>query len=112
MAYHRMKRNDTLDPLWLQLSEPDGSLVDFTTATSVTLTMKSSDGLVTKFTDRAPELVTPLTLGELLYLWQVGDTDTVGEWQVEVEIIKPTGKKTYPTRGTISVIIEADLNGT
>lgn len=52
------------------------------------------------------------TLGVVSYAWADGDTDTVGDFNAEVQIMWPSGRpQTFPASGYIQVTVVKDLGG-
>lgn len=76
-------------------------------------------GLVATFIARSPEEAAPKFTGACVVLgpWEVRydptptDVDTIGVFDVEIEVVRPDGKKvTLPTKGFLSWVIGPDLN--
>jgi hypothetical protein len=105
-----MKQYDLLPVLRLTLL--DGSdPVDLTLASEVRLLMKSRaaglkvDSVMTKLAQEND------TLGQVEYEWQEGDTDTLGSYQGEVQVLWPGQlPQTFPAKGYFKININRDLN--
>ena len=83
------------------------SLVD---ATSVTFKMRPQTG-VTKKVDSVANIM-DATGGQVEYRWVLGDTDTVGTFLAEWEVVWNDGTpETFPTRDYDIVVIYSDLDG-
>lgn len=79
----KMVQNDTLPDLEFTIKQ-DGSVVDLTGAT-VKFYMKNRDTGTVKINGVACTIVSA-SAGTCKYVWQSGDTDTVGTYQAEVEV--------------------------
>lgn len=103
---HRMKQHD-LEPQ-LRLVVLDGTVpVDLTNAAAVVLIVRGviDRAPMTKHADQTNHR------GEVSYDWQAGDTDTVGEFDLEVEAMWPgTRPQTFPVKGYAVLIVEDDLD--
>jgi hypothetical protein len=61
--------------------------------------------------ERAAIIENPATDGKVTFEWVEGDTDRLGEFELEFEIITPQGKKfTVPNNDSFSVEFVADFN--
>jgi hypothetical protein len=105
-----MKQYDLLPVLRLELL--DGTTpVDLTLASEVRLLLKNrSAGLkVNAVMDKLTQ--TGDTLGQVEYEWQVGDTDTLGTFQMEVQVMWPGSlPQSFPPKGYNTLSINRDLN--
>jgi hypothetical protein len=104
-----LKQHDLLPALRVRLLD-ETTPVDLTNATSVKMLMKSRrSGLKVN----APMTIDAnRTLGVVSYAWQIGDTDTAGDYNAEFQVTWPTGKpQTFPARGHVIITIEKDLDG-
>lgn len=105
-----MKQYDLLPVLRLELL--DGTTpVDLTLASEVRLFLKNRvaglkvDAVMTKLTQTGD------TLGQVEYEWQDGDTDSLGTFQMEVQVLWPGSlPQTFPPKGYNTLIINRDLN--
>lgn len=105
-----MKRND-LEPDFVATvyDKDSGKAVDLTLATSARLILTNLDSGAVKVTN-GQMLFTDRPNGILTYQWNLGDTDTAGRYVGEVEVTWPSARpQTFPTVGTLSVIVSADL---
>ena len=100
---------DDLEPNYIAtLYNADGSVVDLTNATSVTLIVKQVGGV--KYFKTAGAFVDRVN-GKVSYTWASGNTDTVGTFQMTWEVIWPTGRpETFPSNGTDTLIVSASLD--
>ncbi len=97
-----MKQNDLGPVLAYQLIDPDGSPAQLS-GTAVYFNMK---GKIL----RGACTITDAAQGEVEYTWQPGDTSDAGFFQCEFEVVYPVNKPTtYPSKGYITILIEADL---
>lgn len=99
-----IKRNDRRPRYRVNLTA-DGAPVDLTAATSVRFLMK--EGTTLKV-DGVATVVDALN-GGVEYAWAVGDTDTAGEYQVEIEVSWGGETQTFPSDGYFTCSIQNDL---
>ncbi len=102
---HRMKQHDLEPPLRLVVL--DGTApVDLTNAVDVVL-------IVGGIIDRAPMEADPdqtTNRGHVKYDWQSGDTDTIGEFNFEIEVMWPGDRpQTFPVKSYAVLVVEDDL---
>lgn len=108
-----IKQNDTrpryVATLLDNFGEPDQAPINLTNATSVKFLMRSTGNAGSpKVT--AAAAITSAASGIVTYTWVAGDTDTIGEFDVEFEITwSDGGVETVPNDGYLSVVIEDDL---
>lgn len=102
-------KKDDLEPKYIAtLRNADGTPVDLTNATTVSLIVKQQGGVKSfkaagSFLDRAN--------GQVQYTWASGNTDTVGTFQMEWEVIWPTNRpETFPNNGYDTLVIGASLD--
>lgn len=98
-----IKKDDTLPNYTTIVRDQDGAM-DLTGAT-VLFTMQDLATETNKVSAQAASLITGVK-GGIEYLWQVGDTDTAGEYGVEFEITTAGGVFTVPKGFTAKVIVE------
>jgi hypothetical protein len=99
---YRVKLTQT-DP-----SNPTATIpVDLTDATSVRFLMSTASGTTAKVD--APAAFVDRTGGIVEYAWQAGDTDTVGDYSIEFEVMWGTEPQTFPSNGYFTARINADL---
>lgn len=102
----KMKQNDLEPPLVVVIQDPDGE-ADFNDVVSWR-TIAAVNG--TEKIDAVPESVVDGTNSSkvtLTYRWQLGDTDTVGDMDVEFEAMWPDSRpQTFPPDGyeTVSIL--------
>jgi hypothetical protein len=76
--------------------EPTEAVVNLTTATSAVFNMRVVNGGTVKIS-RQTAAITNAAGGEVTYSWGASDTDTIGNYEAEVEIIWNDGKaETFP----------------
>lgn len=98
MAFE-IKQNDRR-PLFVvvlkdDFGEPSEAIVNLTTATSAVFNMRGVGGAVK--VNRGSATITNAAGGEITYAWGTADTDTVGAFQAEIEVIWNDGKpETFP----------------
>lgn len=108
MSYFYIKQNDTSPSFLITCKDGAGTVVPIVGAT-VVFNMRAKDSTDMKITRGACEVVDGAA-GTARYLWQVGDTDTVGTYEAEFEVTFADGKvETFPNRGYKLVKIEDDL---
>lgn len=99
-----LKQHDLFPSLQATLSDDNGP-IDLSTATGVKLLMRTGGTLVS-----GACTIVDARNGIVRYDWARGDTDTVGEYNVEFEITWPTAlPETVPNDGYNSIEIQADL---
>lgn len=98
-----MKKDDLRPYLQVKLFNPDGTARNVS-GDVVTFVMEDTDG-----TNKINAAATQVNGagGIVEYRWQVGDTDTAGEFRAEFTI---NGIDTFPKEGYIVVSIIDDLN--
>lgn len=108
MGTLNMKKDD-LEPKFIAtLYNADGTVVDLTSASSVSLIVKQQGGAkyfksAGAFENRSGGIVS--------YTWASGNTDTVGNFQMEWEVIWPTARpETFPSNGYDSLVVGASLD--
>jgi hypothetical protein len=102
-----LKRNDRR-PRWRVQLTANATPVDLSTASAVTFTMKQGTG-TPKIEKEAMTIVDAVT-GVVEYPWAAGDTDTAGDYNIEVEVDWGGGEfQSFPSKGYFTVKIEADL---
>lgn len=108
MGTLQMKKDD-LEPKYIAtLRNADGTVVDLTNATSVSLIVKQQGG--TKNFKSAGSFEDRIN-GVVSYTWASGNSDTVGTFQMEWEVIWPTSRpETFPSAGYDTLIIGASLD--
>ena len=103
-----IKQHDLMPDL--VLTALDGETpVSLETASSARFIMKRGD--VVKV-DRAVAILDQVTkTGQVALSWQTGDTDTVGTYKGELEVMWPAGKpQTFPAKGYLTIVVGDDLN--
>jgi len=106
MANLVFKRFDTYPPLGATLSGASG-VIDLSNASAVFFSMKSAVGTVVASMVMASVIA---TAGYVQHNWVASETSMADTWQGEFEIHwKAGGVQTVPNDGTVSLIIEADL---
>jgi hypothetical protein len=105
-----IKRHDRLPALRLTLLD-DETPVDLTNAGTIRLLMFNLaaglkvDAEVIKLTQTGD------TLGQVEYTWVDDDTDTVGSYKAEVEVMWPGSvRQTFPASGYFTIKVTKDLN--
>lgn len=107
MTVRRIKRNDTLPYLAIQVLDSNGDAKDLTGATAE-FHMSKTIGGATKV--NAPAEITDAELGHIEYHWQVGDTDTTGSYFGEFQVITMGGRKfTNPVKNNLIIEVITDL---
>ena len=103
-----MKQNDRRPAMPVTIKHGT-VIVSLVEATSVQFKMRPSWGTDLKVD--APAEITNAADGEVEYRWAVGDTDTVGEFLVEWEVLWADGTtETFPTIDFDRVVIHDDLD--
>lgn len=95
MAYY-IKQGDREPDLTLQLLDTARNPVDLTNATSALLRWVDPDGV----THEEAAAFGARLLGKVIYAWQTGDTNIIGEHNAEVVITWSNGDpQTFPSNG-------------
>jgi hypothetical protein len=101
-----LKRGD-LKPDLIITCTSAGAVPDFTTASSVQVACRREGAATVLFTRTA----TGNSLGQVTYVWQTGDTDTVGRLLFEVIATWPgTKPQRFPANSYLPVDIEENLS--
>lgn len=108
-AVTKMKRGDTSPSFVAKLLNEDGTVFLLTGATVV----------ITLFDKRTRErilntsaTVTGALTGEVTYVWQVGDLNRVGDYDLQLEVTLPTGKiQTFPSDGAHPFMVQPAAGG-
>lgn len=104
MAFE-IKRNDRRPYFRVALTQ-NGDPADLTAAVSAALIMKSASGIKV---NKGPMTFVDRPNGIVQYAWGATDTDTSGEYNVEVEIDWGGELQTFPSVGYFTVSISDDL---
>lgn len=89
--------------------ETDEAAVDLTAATGVVFNMRQAGGTTIKIS-RSPGTITNAATGEVTYIWGTADTDTVGDYEAEIEVAWNDGKpETFPNNGYWDITITDDI---
>lgn len=84
------------------------SAVDLTTAGTAYFNMRAVSGAVK--ISRGTASITDAASGEVTYSWGLTDTDTVGSYEAEVEILWNDAKpETFPNDGYWDIVIGDDI---
>lgn len=106
-----MKRGDLVPAITATLYQKVGTAaqtpIDLTTALSVKFAMRNRNTRV-KEVDALASVVSP-AVGSVSYQWVPGDTDTVGHYDCEWQIMWPTGPQTVPGAGYDIIEISEDI---
>ena len=109
MATTTIKQGDTTPALTASLVSATGAPIDLTTATSVTMVMRSQSGVSPKVS--APATIVTATTGAVSYAWTSQDTLTSGRYDVEWSVLWGSGAiERFPIQGYQSVSIEENLS--
>lgn len=104
---HRMKQHDLEPPLRLVVL--DGvKAVDLTNAQDAYLII---EGIVDReLMTIDPDQTVDGNRGHVSYAWQAGDTDTIGEFNFEIEVMWPGDRpQTFPVKSYAVLSVEDDL---
>jgi len=108
-ATFTIKQNDQLPEIVASCIGSNGLPVDLTGATSVVFHMTGPSPATSTKVNAAGTIVN-YTAGQVKYSWAAADTDTVGTFNAEFEVVFPTSKKmTFPNYENISVVVVDDL---
>lgn len=110
-AVHEMKQNDRRPYYRVHLTQTvDGveEAANITGYSAVKFTMKTGSG--SPKVNKQTMTVLDAATGYVQYAWASGDTDTVGDFNVEVEVDWGGGElQTFPSTGYFSVKINTEL---
>ncbi len=104
---YRIKQNDLEPPLEIQLL--NGTVpVDLSQAASVHFIMRNRTGVKV---NRTMEVANQQTAkGVVRYRWVTGDTDTVGTYEAEVQVLWPLDRpQTFPSSQYLAIEITREL---
>jgi len=101
-----LKQNDLMPVLIATVTDENGVVVDLTNASTVSFSMKNQYTGVVKVTSAATFIV-PRSSGQVQYSWISGDTDTVGDYLAEFNIVWLSGNKpqTAPQKTNLYISI-------
>jgi len=103
-----IKRDDRLPVLAFQLTYSSGDPIDISGATLKVL-MRQVGETTNKIDTASNITITDGLLGKGEYAWAAGDTDTAGQYRLEVEATISGKKLTSPNRNYLTVAITEDL---
>lgn len=109
MADLNLKRGDLEPAVRVSLAFSDGSPVPL--ASVIEIRFRMADVLTrAEIFSRAAQVDGDPALGQVVYVWQPGDTDIAGVYYAEFEVIWPGSRpQTYPPQGYLTVSIEPVL---
>lgn len=103
----KLKRYDRLPPLDVQLVSDIGP-VDLSSAQSVKFLMRDVDKTIVV---NSPMTVIDAPSGHVRYLWGSGDTDVIGSYKAEIQVIWSGGlPQTFPASSYFRVKIYEDID--
>lgn len=105
-----IKQHDRRPYLVVGLEQPAGQAVDLTAASSVSLVMRKSATTGAPALRVPMEILAPATAGIVRYKWAGTNTDVVGDYDCEFEVMWGTEPQTFPTSGYYTVHIVDDLD--
>jgi hypothetical protein len=92
------------------IGEETEDVVDLTTATSAVFNMVPEGGGAVKINRGSATIDSPPTNGQVTYAWGTADTNTVGTFNAEIEVLWADGKpETFPNDSYWTVEIVDDL---
>jgi hypothetical protein len=98
MSTWQVKQGATWPKLEAVLLDASGAVVNLTTATSVTFRMRKQGAAALKV--EAAMVVENAAAGAVSYTWDTADTDTVGEYDVDIAVLWANGKiQKWPNPG-------------
>lgn len=100
-----IKRGDLKPDLLITCTDADG-VVDLSAATTVEVVCRRDGEATPLFTRPA----TGAANGLATYVWQAGDTDTVGRLLFEVIVTWPGGTQRFPAASYLPVDVEENLS--
>lgn len=105
-----MKQYDLLPDLVLTVAD-DSVPVDLTTASSAKIIISNRSGIKVEADLTIEDQEDEDLVGRVRYEWQPGDTDTVGSYNMEVEVLWAGQRaETFPSNGYLKLAIIRDLN--
>lgn len=110
---YKLKRNDTVPVIVLDVLNSDGDPYDLSDATSADFIMVTDDDARTEKVHDidGADIASPGTLGRLTYQFSTADTDTAGKYLAEFQVTFSTGDKaTFPESGYLHIDIDEDLD--
>ncbi len=104
---HRIKQGDLEPPLEIQLTS-GADPVNLTGAARVRFIMSSKAG--TKVDADMVVADQSTRPGVVRYIWQLGDTDTIGSFNAEVQVVWPADRpQTFPSYQYFVIDVTRDL---
>jgi hypothetical protein len=103
-----IKQNDLEPYLPYQILNPDGTPKDLSTATSISIVVRSKGSNQVAF--KSPTVIDDPLNGLGHYEWAVGDTANSGDFEYELEILWQNAKtQTVPVDSYFALTIVADI---
>ena len=111
MADYAIKLGDTLPVLRAILYGPDGAPSDLTGYSGMVFRVRRADAPGTTVVERAVSIDDPAS-GAVSVPWEDGDTEAMGEGEVEGEFKVEVGGEpvTWPSEGYVTFRVWADLD--
>jgi hypothetical protein len=104
-----IRQHDQTPPLVLSLTDYTGVPLDLDGWDDATFTLCTLDPRMVMI-DRAVADIDVID-GTLTYIWQASDTDFIGEYEAEFDVLDAEGKRrTFPADGHIRVQVLDDLD--
>jgi hypothetical protein len=112
MATNRFNiKQDDLKPNFMMRLLAGDTPLDLTLASQVRFYMGNRSGLVVEGDMIVHDQSIDISRGIVEYAWRPGDTDTVGDFQAEIEVQwQDGGLQTFPASSYIRIRIQKDLD--
>lgn len=111
MSDFNIKQYDLLPDLVLTVSDGD-TPVDLSAAGSAKLILSNRAGILVEASLEIADQEDEDNWGQVRYVWQAGDTDTVGSYNMEVEVLWAGARpQTFPDKGYLKLAVNKDLGG-
>lgn len=105
-----IKRFDLLPDMVLTVADNDVP-VDLSLAGSAKLIVSNRSGIKIEASLTIEDQEEEDKIGQVRYVWQEGDTDTVGSFNMEVEVMWAGQRpETFPSKGYLKLNVTRDLN--
>lgn len=110
MADFDIKQYDLLPDLILTVADDDVP-VNLSAASSAKLIVSNRSGILIEAAVEIEDQDDEDLVGKVRYIWQPGDTDTVGTYNMEVEVMWAGERpETFPAKGYLKLSVNRDLN--
>ncbi len=101
-----IKQGNTLPSIYIRITDDNGDPIDLSEASAKFVMRRAGSSAPTVNSDAT---ITNAQFGELTYAWQLGDTESAGDYLAEFVVTFADGVQTFPAKGTLEVSIIPNL---